>query len=150
MHWANDALNHTTTTANPGNKSLHEMRYGTAAHGSPHLSFAQHTVAGRARRSRSLGPRAVFTSDQASTTQVTFSDAHAGKQGGRDEGRDLGGDASRRSAGTAAAGDVGTGRDDGASTSSSAGRDGRSCFRPTIPPPVLGRGFLTNSVRCLR
>ena len=31
MHWACDALNHTTTAAKPGNKSPHEMWYGTAA-----------------------------------------------------------------------------------------------------------------------
>ena len=36
MRWANDALNHTATTANAGNKSSREMWYGTAAHASPH------------------------------------------------------------------------------------------------------------------
>ena len=36
VHWACDALNHTATTANPGNKSSHEMWYGTAAPASPH------------------------------------------------------------------------------------------------------------------
>ena len=30
VHWVCDALNHTATTANPGNKSPHEMWYGTA------------------------------------------------------------------------------------------------------------------------
>ena len=36
IHWANDVLNHTATTANPGNKSPHEMWYETAVHASPH------------------------------------------------------------------------------------------------------------------
>ena len=36
MHWACYALNNTATTANPGNESPHEMRYGTAAPASPH------------------------------------------------------------------------------------------------------------------
>ena len=36
VHWACDALNHTATTANPGNNSPHEMWYGTAAPASPH------------------------------------------------------------------------------------------------------------------
>ena len=37
VHWATEALNHTATTANPGNKSPHETWYGTAAHASAHL-----------------------------------------------------------------------------------------------------------------
>ena len=36
VHWSCDALNHTATTANPGNKSPHEMWHGTAAPASPH------------------------------------------------------------------------------------------------------------------
>ena len=36
VHWACDALNHTATTANPENKSPHEMWYWTAAPASPH------------------------------------------------------------------------------------------------------------------
>ena len=36
VHWACDALNHTAPTANLGNKSPHEMWYGTAAPASPH------------------------------------------------------------------------------------------------------------------
>ena len=36
VHWACDALNHTATTANPGNKSQHEMWHGTAAPALPH------------------------------------------------------------------------------------------------------------------
>ena len=36
VHWACDALSHTVSTANPGNKSPHEMWYGTAAPASPH------------------------------------------------------------------------------------------------------------------
>ena len=72
MHWADDALNHTVTTANPGTSG--RMKCGM---GLPHMprcirSFTQHTVTGRSRRSRSLGPRAVFTSGWASTTQVTL------------------------------------------------------------------------------
>ena len=34
--WTTNALNLTTTTANPGNKPPHEMWYGTVAHDSPH------------------------------------------------------------------------------------------------------------------
>ena len=37
VHWSCDALNHTATTANPGNKSPHEMWHGTAAPASTHL-----------------------------------------------------------------------------------------------------------------
>ena len=36
VHWACDALNHTATTADPGNTSPHEMWYGTATPASPH------------------------------------------------------------------------------------------------------------------
>ena len=36
VHWSCDALNHAATTANPGNKSPHEMWHGTAAPVSPH------------------------------------------------------------------------------------------------------------------
>ena len=36
IHWACDALNHTAATANPGNRSSHEMWYGTGAPASPH------------------------------------------------------------------------------------------------------------------
>ena len=36
VHWSCDALNHTATTANPGNKSPHEMWHGAAALVSPH------------------------------------------------------------------------------------------------------------------
>ncbi|CAM9165641.1 unnamed protein product, partial [Laminaria digitata] len=36
VHWSCDALNHTATTANPGNKSPHEMWHGAAAPASPH------------------------------------------------------------------------------------------------------------------
>ena len=35
VHWSCDALNHTATTANPGNKSPHEMWHGAAAPASP-------------------------------------------------------------------------------------------------------------------
>ena len=37
VHRSCDALNHTATTANPGNKPPHEMWHGTVAHASPHL-----------------------------------------------------------------------------------------------------------------
>ena len=36
MHWSCDTLNHTAITANPNNKSPHEMWHGTAASTSPH------------------------------------------------------------------------------------------------------------------
>ena len=36
VQWSCDALNHTATTANPGNKSPHEMWHGTATPASPH------------------------------------------------------------------------------------------------------------------
>ena len=36
VHWSCDALNHTATTANPGNEILHEMWHGTATPASPH------------------------------------------------------------------------------------------------------------------
>ena len=36
VHWSCEALNHTATTANPGNKSPHEMWHGAAAPASPH------------------------------------------------------------------------------------------------------------------
>ena len=36
VHWACDAVNHTATTANPGNRSPHEIWCGTAAPASPH------------------------------------------------------------------------------------------------------------------
>ena len=63
----------------------------------------------------------------------------------RDEERDLGGDASCRSAVTAAAGDVGTGRVDGAWRSSRAGRGGWFLFHRNNPTAGVEEGFLNNS-----
>ena len=64
---ANDALNHTATPANPGNKSPHGMWYGTAAHASPHPFL---DAGYNALRIRCLGPRAVANSGLASNAQV--------------------------------------------------------------------------------
>ena len=36
VHWSCDALNHTATTADPGNKSPHDMWHGAAASASPY------------------------------------------------------------------------------------------------------------------
>ena len=36
VHWSCDALSHTATTANPGNKSPHKMWHRAAAHAQPH------------------------------------------------------------------------------------------------------------------
>ena len=56
VHRSCDALNHIATTANPGNKSPHEMWHGTAAPASPH-PFHRPAYCRRNRPSKSF-PRA--------------------------------------------------------------------------------------------
>ena len=56
VHWCCDALNHTATTANPGNKSPHEMWHGAAAPASPHPSL--HPANCRWNRPSKSSPRA--------------------------------------------------------------------------------------------
>ena len=79
VHWSCDALNHTATTTNACNKSLHEMWHGTAAPAFRTRSFAQRTVLGTTRPSRQLRPRAGFTSRRASTTQGTLHGCSCGR-----------------------------------------------------------------------
>ena len=56
MRWATDALNHSATTANPGNKSSHETWYKTAVHASRY-PFLHPAYRRRNRPSKSF-PRA--------------------------------------------------------------------------------------------
>ena len=127
------------------------MKWGMRLPHMPHLtrSFAQHTYCRWERPSKSfpraescayLGPGIDHPSD--SLRMLTRANS------GRDEGRDLGGDNSCRSAVTATAGDAGAER----TREKLLSREGRKIL---LSPRVLhcrywGGELLTNSVRCLR
>ena len=71
VHWSCDALDHTATTANLGNKSPHEMWHGTAVPASPH-PFLRPAYCRWNRPSKS-SPRVencFYLSGRASTTQM--------------------------------------------------------------------------------
>lgn len=80
MHWANDALNHTATTVNPGNKPPHELWYGTTSHASPH-PFLRPACCRRKRPSKSF-PKAESCFYR--PRKFLFADAHTGEQVGID------------------------------------------------------------------
>ena len=85
VHWSCDALNLTSTTANPGNKSPYEMWHGAAAPVSAH-PFLRPAYCRWNRPSKSSpraegGPRAAFTSGRAATTNVTLCGCSRGGTG---------------------------------------------------------------------
>ena len=127
VHWACEALNRNATTFNLGNKSPHELWHGKVTPASPH-PFSSHGLL------RLEQPVEVFSHGRGlllpraghRSPPCFIADSHAGKQGGADEERHLGGTIGCESIAAAAVVTVvvGAGRGARAGRDVGAGRDG--------------------------
>ena len=148
MHWADGALKHTATTANPINKSTHVMWYGTAEHASPH-PFLRPAYCRRKRPSKSF-PRAEscfylgLGIDHPSDSLRMLT---RGEQGGRDEARDL--EATLRAGAPSPPLPEQRGTTELGEAPEPGGTDDFVSAR-RLHCRYWGGEFLTNSVRCLR